>query len=240
MYPDLVLPTLPTRPFFYTNFVETLDGKVQVITSEQSNYWPIGSPTDYATLIELRTYADVLIYGKNSALSFNHGQNLAKEDFKMARIAKGENPDITYMIVCNTITKEDLVVLRGPHEKHTILVMPESAQVDKEIADAIQIVRVGKEQVDVSLVSTWLQEHNYKQVLVEGGPRLLGSFLKENLIDEVFLTIAPKIFGNEPGKTLTLVEGVLFPPDKIKNLELLSVQQNKNELFLRYNIIHPS
>lgn len=238
MYPDLVLPTLPDRPFFYTNFVETLDGKVQVTTSEQAKYWPIGSKIDYATLIELRTYADVLIYGKNSALSFNHGQNLAKEDFKKAREKKEKNPDITYLIVCNTISKEDLAVLRGPHEKHTLLVMPEDAEVDQEIEDVIKIIRVGKEKVDIALLAQKLHEKGYKQVLVEGGPSLLGSFLEADLIDQVFLTIAPKLFGNKPGETLTLVEGTLFPPEKIKNLELISVQQNKNELFLRYQILH--
>ncbi len=238
MYSDLVLPTLSDRPFFYTNFVETIDGKVQVTTSEQSKYWPIGSPTDYATLIELRTYADVLIYGKNSALSFNHGQNLAKEEFKKAREKQGKNPDITYLIICNSISNDDLAVLRGPHEKHTLLVMPESAQVDAEVEKVVKVVRVGEERVDVGLLSQWLYEQEYKQVLVEGGPSLLGSFLEKDLIDQVFLTIAPKIFGNEPEKTLTLVEGTLFKPEKIKNLELLSVQQNKNELFLRYQILH--
>lgn len=238
MYPDLVLPTLPNRPFFYTNFVETIDGKVQVTTSEQAKYWPIGSKTDYATLLELRTYADVLVYGKNSALSFNHGQNLAKEEFKKVREKHGKNPDITYLIVCNSISKDDLAVLRGSHEKHTLLVMPESAQVDAEVEKVVKVARVGKDRVDVALLSQWLHEQGYKHVLVEGGPSLLGSFLQEDLIDQVFLTIAPKIFGNKPGETLTLVEGILFPPEKIKNLELLSVQQNQNELFLRYKILH--
>ena len=82
-----------------------------------------------------------------------------------------------------------------------------------------------------------LHREGYKHVLVEGGPTLLGSFLKENLIDEVFLTIAPKIYGTENLATKNLVEGILFPPREIKKLKLLSVKKIKDELFLRYRFV---
>lgn len=64
----------------------------------------------------------------------------------------------------------------------------------------------------------------------------MGSFLKDNLIDEIFLTIAPRIFGTEPGKTLTLVEGILFKPNQIKKLKLVSVKKAGDELYLRYSL----
>ena len=79
-----------------------------------------------------------------------------------------------------------------------------------------------------------LYKKGYKNVLVEGGPTLLGSFLRMNLIDEIFLTIAPRIFGTESNLTLSLVEGQLFPPNKIKNLKLISVKTISDEIFLRY------
>lgn len=82
-----------------------------------------------------------------------------------------------------------------------------------------------------------LHKKGYQYVLVEGGPTLLGSFLRESLIDEIFLTIAPKIYGTENLTTKNLVEGILFPPYKIKKLKLLSVKQIGNELFLRYKVI---
>lgn len=237
VYSNITFPSITNRPFFYTNFVSTIDGKVQVKTSQQTAYWPIGSKTDYQTLIQLRSYADVLIYGKNSALSFNHGQNFAKEEFKEQRRKNNRNPNLLYFIICRTLTKDDLLVLMSPHDANTFFVMPENAQVDKEIEEKFKIVRIGNEAVDIQKLALWLQEQNYKHILVEGGPTLLGEFLEEDLMDEVFLTISPKIFGNETGKTLSLVEGRLFPPDKIKNFELLLVKQVENEVFLRYRKI---
>ena len=76
-----------------------------------------------------------------------------------------------------------------------------------------------------------LNDKGYKHVLVEGGPNLLGSFLKIGLIDEIFLTIAPKIYGSRPNSTKTLIEGILLPPNKLK-LKLISVNKIKDELFL--------
>ena len=79
------------------------------------------------------------------------------------------------------------------------------------------------------------QKLGYKKVLIEGGPTLIGSFLKEKLLDELFITIAPKIYGTSD-KTLTLVEGILFKPNQIRKLKLISVKKNWNELFLRYKV----
>lgn len=91
---------------------------------------------------------------------------------------------------------------------------------------------------DLKQLSKDLYKKGYKNILVEGGPTLLGSFLKKNLMDEIFLTIAPKIFGSEKGSTLTLVENYLFPKEAIKKLKLLSVKQIENELYLRYKVLN--
>lgn len=190
LYPNLNFPSVPGRPFFYTNFVQTVDGKVWV---KAQGYWPIGSRTDYQVLTELRTYADCLIHGKNLYKEFGGitKKSLQKKEFKDSRLKLGKNPDLPYLV--------------GTH--------------------------------DLKKLSGDLYKKGYKNVLVEGGPTLLGSFLKENLIDEIFLTIAPRIFGTEPGKTLTLVEGILFKPAKIKQLKLLSVKKKEDELYLRYCLV---
>jgi len=46
-----------------------------------------------------------------------------------------------------------------------------------------------------SELTTRLQRDGHDQMLLIGGPHVATSFLKEQLIDEVWLTIEPKIFG---------------------------------------------
>lgn len=189
IYPNLKFPKVASRPFFYTNFVSTLDGKVSV---KKRGYWPIGSKKDYEVMTELRAYADCLIHGKNLSLEFGEitKVSLNKDSFKALRKRLGKNPELPYL----TATRD----------------------LKKLVKD--------------------LKDRGYTNILVEGGPTLLGSFLKEDLIDEVFLTLAPKIIGNEKSSTLTLVEGVLFPPEAIINLSLLSIIRIEDELFLRYKV----
>ncbi|MEK7874271.1 MAG: dihydrofolate reductase family protein [Chloroflexota bacterium] len=72
-------------------------------------------------------------------------------------------------------------------------------------------------------------------ILVEGGPRLLGAFVEERLLDELFLTVAPQVAGRDgsverPG----LVAGRLFAPERPVWGRLLSVKRGDSHLFLRY------
>lgn len=174
-YPNLSFPKIKNRPFFFTNFVQTIDGKTAV---SKKGYWPIGSSVDHQILLELRSHADCLIHGKNLAREFG------KQTLKSL---KKHHPNLPYLIANRDLKK---------------------------------------------LVSDIYQK-GYRKVLVEGGPTLLASFLKEDLLDEIFLTIAPKIFGSSKD-TLTLVESYLFPPSKIKKFKLISVKKIKDEVFLRY------
>lgn len=210
LYKNLLFPKVKGRPFFYTNFVATVDGKTQVLKNT-ADYWPIGSKKDYEVLLELRVFADCLIHGANLAREFGEMTiaNIGKRSFKQQRELLGKNAALPYYVITNTPAsfKErqgmELMHLKGGNLKELV--------------------------VD-------LKEKGYKNILVEGGPTLLGSFLKEDLMDEIFLTIAPKIFGSEKNSTLTLVEGYLFPKENIKHLKLLSIKQIKSEIYLRYEI----
>ncbi len=224
------------RPFFFTNFVSTLDGKVQVFDHE-SNYWPIGSEKDFDLLLDLRAQSDLLIHGKGTAIGFRHLDRLASEPFKQKR-AKFKKPDfLPYMVISSSPDDSLLPFLKNPPEKKAFLITTEKDKVNPKLKEYVDILRFGEAKVDLEKLVEYLYEQGYKRILVEGGPTLVGSFLEKGFIDEIYLTIAPKIFGNLPAKTLTLIEGVLFPPEKIKHLKLLSVKKEKDELYLRYKVL---
>lgn len=209
VYPNLRFPKRTNRPFFYTNFVSTVDGKVQVLKNTR-DYWPIGSKADYQLLLELRAHADCLIHGKNLAQQFGETtlKSLENSAFKKMRKQLGKQPALPYYIIS--------------HRPGALADLEPRATIVSS---------------DLAILAKKLHKAGFRNVLVEGGPTLLGSFLKENLIDEIFLTIAPKIFGNEPSSTLTLVEGYLFPKKAIKNISLLSVKKHHSEIYLRYRLI---
>ena len=72
-------------------------------------------------------------------------------------------------------------------------------------------------------------------ILVEGGPHLMGDFLAEQALDELFLTLAPQIAGRDgkverPG----LVMGKRFAPEDPRWGTLVSIKRGGSHLFLRY------
>lgn len=236
LYENLTFLKKNDRPFFYTNFVSTIDGKVQVNGKNQSAYWPIGSETDFQTLLDLRAYSDLFIHGKNTALGFNHLGRIQSLEFKERRKKLGKKENLQYIVITNTPDDSLLEFLKDARGEKAYIVTTEEANISEALKQQVKLLRIGKGQVDLKKLSDWMFKEDFKNVLVEGGPTLLGSFMAEDLIDEVFLTIAPKIFGNIGHQTLSLIEGVLFAPDKIKKWELLSVKQVVNELFLRYRL----
>lgn len=236
MYEDLHFPHKEQRPFFYTNFVVTIDGKTLVRTAPK-DYWPIGSWLDYETLVELRTYADILIHGKNTALFGRTLDRLNNAEFRAARSKLGKSPDLPYLVMSNRPEDDLIRYLDNYDGPQPLLVTTEAAFVSNELASKVRLIRLGKEIVDIDLLTSFLHQEGFQHALVEAGPTLISVFLAHNLIDELFLTVAPKIFGNSENATYTLVEGYLFPPDAIKQCKLLSAKQVGDELFLRYNIL---
>jgi riboflavin biosynthesis pyrimidine reductase len=63
----------------------------------------------------------------------------------------------------------------------------------------------------------------------------MASFLEEDLIDELFLTVSPQVAGRDRGERPGFVEGKTFAPHDPRRTRLLSVKRSGNFLFLRYS-----
>jgi riboflavin biosynthesis pyrimidine reductase len=73
-------------------------------------------------------------------------------------------------------------------------------------------------------------------ILVEGGPRLLGDFYAERLLDEQFLTLAPQLVGRDVGdQRISLVMGKSFAPRNPLWGTLVDLRRGSSHLFLRYS-----
>lgn len=72
-------------------------------------------------------------------------------------------------------------------------------------------------------------------ILIEGGPQLMGDFLAERCLHELFLTLAPQIAGrNSSTERPGFVAGKRFAPEHPLWGTLVSVKRASNHLFLRY------
>jgi riboflavin biosynthesis pyrimidine reductase len=71
-----------------------------------------------------------------------------------------------------------------------------------------------------------------RSVLCEGGPTVFAALLREKLVDELFLTQAPKLTGGGTGPTITSGPELPEPCE----LGLIWALERSNSLFLRYAI----
>jgi 5-amino-6-(5-phosphoribosylamino)uracil reductase len=83
-------------------------------------------------------------------------------------------------------------------------------------------------RADLPTLLRSLREEGVRALLCEGGPTLHGSLQAAELVDDLFLTIAPKLAGGEAPR---IVEG---PLPAVAGLELAWLLEEDGELFARY------
>jgi riboflavin biosynthesis pyrimidine reductase len=156
------------RPYVAMNFAATVDGRATI----GGVSGPIGSATDTAMLVGLRTRFDAVMIGAGTMRAERY----------------------------NDIGRRLVVVESGPRGK-----------------------------VDLPVLLRSLREEGVRALLCEGGPTLHGALQAAGLVDDLFLTIAPKLVG---GIAPRILEGDL---PGVEPLELTWLLEEDGELFARYS-----
>jgi riboflavin biosynthesis pyrimidine reductase len=156
------------RPYVAMNFAATVDGRATI----GGVSGPIGSATDTAMLVGLRTRFDAVMIGAGTMRAERYGD----------------------------IGRRLVVVESGPRGK-----------------------------VDLPALLRSLHGEGVKALLCEGGPTLHGALQTAGLVDDLFLTIAPKLVG---GIAPRILEGDL---PGVEPLELAWLLEEDGELFARYS-----
>ncbi len=95
------------------------------------------------------------------------------------------------------------------------------------------LIELGSSEVDLNRLLEWLAaERGCEVVVCEGGGVLVANFFAARAVDELFLTIVPRILGGSNAPTVVGGDG--FEPNAIPDGHLLQVEQVGDELFLHY------
>lgn len=241
----LAVPLATDRPTLIANFVSTVDGVVALGPGEASGGGPISGfhEPDRFVMGLLRSLADVVLIGAgtlrgstahrwtpahvhpDSAASFarwREGMGLAAAPTTVIVSATGELPldhpglndaDIPVVIATTRAGARKL----------------EAAKLGRHVT--LETPGAGNELTSEEIVALTARL-GARLVLCEGGPHLIGRLTETDLIDELFLTVAPQLVGRDGGR-LGLVEGVALPV-ATRQQSLVSVHRSTDHLFLRY------
>lgn len=226
IYGDLELPPpdSPGRPCVLINMVASVDGRSSVAGKASG----IGGGADRRAMRTLRSRVDAVMVGAGTlrAEKLNLGLDDPKVRQPLAVILAGSEP---VPLVDRLATNSS---------QSTLLIAPEDTPDPQTRArtETLRVPNSGPGRVDLgALLKTLRSDHGVKRLLVEGGPSLNRALIDEDLADEIFLTIAPKLLS---GDESAIVRGGSPVAHEPRNLELLCVHSAGDELFLRYRLKH--
>jgi len=225
-------------PFVFLNMAMTADGKIATANRTVSSF---GSKRDLEHLYELRTTADAIMAGARTLDLNKILLGPGGERFKKMRLKNGLGEYGLRVVVSGSGTINPNAAIFRQRFSPIILLTTERASKAKlrGLLHLINEVLVcGKKEIDFAQALRWLREQwNVKRLLCEGGGEVNSALFRAGLVDELNLTVCPKIFGGRSAPTLADGEGVRRLTDATQ-LELKSFRRVGEELFLVYRTNH--
>jgi len=213
----------PDRPYLLMNFVATLDGRATIA----GRSGPIGSRADMEMLQRLRTRVDAVMIGAGTMRVERYGRMVSDPAFRSYRERTGLAADPLAVIVSNRLELPwDAPLFTDGGGRVVVLTASDAEGPSTETP--VELVRHDG-AVDLARALAWLRtDAGVRSVLSEGGPALHGSLWRSGLVDELYLTVAPKLAGQDAP---SILEGGL---PEVEELELAWLLEHRGELFTRY------
>ena len=210
------------RPLVAINFAATVDGRATIAGVSG----PIGSSADTEMLSGLRSRFDAVMIGAGTMRAERYGRLAKKPETRERRERLGLPPEPLMVIVSGRLDLPwDAPLFTEGGE---VLVFTASAAEPPQTATSVRVVR-HEGYVELGEALRHLrQERDIRALLCEGGPGLHAELEGGGAVDDLFLTIAPKLAGGDAPRIL---EGEL---PGVAELELVWLLEEEGELFARY------
>ncbi len=221
-------PPSDERPWVLANMVSGLDGS----TAIAGRVGQLSGPTDRQLFRDLRSVADVVLVGAETARRERYGP-VRLSPARRARREADNRPPVPRMAVVSRsldLTDAQRALEPGDGGDRPIVVTCEASPEGprRQLEEVADVIVAGTDRVEPGLALRALRGVGASVVLCEGGPSLLGDLFASESIDELCLTLAP-IVGGDP-----LPVAVLPSSATLSRATLAHVLEADGDLFLRY------
>ena len=242
------------RPFVIANFVSTLDGVASYEMKGKSGGSAISGsdPADRFIMGLLRASADAVMVGAGtlrdvSAKSLWTPESVypdAKRIYAEYRVNALHKPEYPLLVIVSGSGRLELerAIFHTPAIR-TVVITTLAGKDELTRRGAAGLSSVEIHALDsnsgsiapLAILQLLQSQFGVSTLLHEGGPTLFGQFLAAEVVDELFLTLAPQIAGREGDVPRpAIVQGVEFAPDSARWLHMVSVKEKAAYLYLRY------
>jgi riboflavin biosynthesis pyrimidine reductase len=220
------------RPRLLLNMVCTADGRATI----GGRSGAIGNRADGELFHALRTAVDAVLVGAGTVRAEHYGRLVREDSARALRRRRGLAEEPLACIVSQSLALPvEGIPLLADAAARVVILTPSPAGLPESAAE-VRYVRCARDgRLDLAAAFGELWRLGVRTVLCEGGPHLNAQLLAAGLVDELFLSLAPKLAGGDPaGEALRIVSGPeLRPPAE---LELLAVLESESNLLLRYRV----
>jgi len=219
------------RPFVLMNAAITADGKIATANRAISSF---SSARDREHMLELRATVDAVMSGARTVDSgpVNLGPGPAR--FRRIRLKNGlAEHNLRVIVSGGGSVDPGSEIFKHRFSPILILTTRRASKAARQrlqtVADAVRVC--GRHEIDFHAALRWLRgEWGVKRLLCEGGGEVNDALFRAGLVDELHLTVCPKIFGGQEAPTLADGTGFRRLADS-PNLQIQSFRRIGNEVF---------
>ena len=211
------------NPYVILSAAISIDGKISTKIGDSK----LSSKSDSVRLHKLRSKVDAILIGKNTLLQ--------DDPLLTVRYTKGKNPIRIILDSTGSIPTNSRVI-KTSNDVQTIIAV--SKKISKKNLLRLQklpveVIMSGDNSVNLKLLLKKLSSRKIKTILVEGGGTVNWEFIKNNLFNELIITLSPFLIGGTDA--ISFVEGKGFAKiSNSPNLKLKSIKRLKSYLVLNY------
>ncbi|MGO9874407.1 MAG: pyrimidine reductase family protein [Acidimicrobiia bacterium] len=225
VYADL--PHNELRPCVRLNMIVSVDGG----TSWGGVSGALGGSADKALFSVLRSFADVVLVAAGTMRAEHYGPAQLTAAMQQARRQRGQAPIPSIAVVSRSCQMDwDTPFFTAAVARPLVITVSAAPEADRARAATVaDVIVVGDQDVDLAGALDELRIRGAANVLAEGGPTLNGELARAGLLDELCVTLAPRLAS---GDAKRIISGSTL--DELEELELRSICEEDNYLFLRY------
>lgn len=220
------------KPYTILSAAMTLDGKIATKNGSSN----ISSKEDLIRVHELRKEVDGIMVGINTVIADNPKLTAHKIDAKLE-----DNP---VRIVVDSRARTPISAKVTNNDAKTIIAVANDYKYDFITSDRYNALKQradiffsGNNKVDLPVLLDYLYQKGIKLLMLEGGSTLNFEMIKQGLINEIRVAVAPMVVGGSDAKTLFGGKGFNTMDESVK-LKLIESEIVGNDLVLKYNVLN--
>lgn len=227
---------MTSRPRILINFAVSLDGKINPAPKRRKGPFVMSrGKEDFRRMRVLRAEGDAILIGAANLRVDDPGLTLDPEEREHRRAAGRPLPARIVVTTRGDGIRTDAKIfdrsIGGPAYVVHPSIMPAATRA--KLSGVAELVEIGADEVPIDALLAWMYDRlGARTVVCEGGGILVAHLFALHAVDELYLTVVPRILGGVDAPTLVAGEG--FDPDQIPDGKLVSLEREGNELYLRY------